>query len=199
MGNETQQTNEDGENKAAMPTTAEGSSPERQSDVSPPSEESSQADALAEANESELQRTEIRLIDFEGTLPFTVCAPTGLDSCGFLGSGERRDFGILVERGSTKAFNLEVSWDAKSSFTETLEIVVDLVESCGDGCWRFGNSIVSESASPALISSDNTTKMGEGQLAILVRPVSATPNPIYSWVATGDNFRVVGAAEVIVS
>lgn len=125
---------------------------------------------------------------WNGTLPTTVCHPTGVDSCTYYKpvGAPRAEHDITdLQPAANVAANL--TWTPSSRFTEELRFGIYEVESCGDTCTSYDELVGRKGDSPIRLE---TRFLSNSSHALRVQATEVGPGPTRASVVTEQPFQV---------
>lgn len=125
---------------------------------------------------------------WNGTLPTTVCHPSGVNSCTYYkpvgAPSEERDLTDL-QPASNVAANL--TWTPTSRFTQELKFGVYETETCGEGCTVYDPVVGKQGPSPVHLE---TRYLANSTYVVRVQATDTGPGPLYAEVVKEQPFQV---------
>lgn len=138
-------------------------------------------------------------LDWNGTLSYTLCVPSGPNACTGTAVGDADDrYDTRVASGVSTA-ELVMSWDPITPATEVLEITLASghTEQCGDAgtCYYWHPLVTVQGTSPLKVDATDLDLQPDDTLWLLVDQPDRTPSPVHSDVDTRQAFHVTGSVQ----
>lgn len=162
-----------------------------------PTDEAAKTEDVPGVDQAEEEATLVAVpFKQEGQIAAAACLPAEPNSCVGPGIGISEDTSWVELEGPGRLTHatLTLTWEASSPTTGSLRFLVQLVESCGDGCTQSVEAVgdVVSGASPLALDVDLPVP-GEGQwFAAIVYEERFTPDPVYMYLHPDQPFTIEG-------
>lgn len=125
---------------------------------------------------------------WNGTLPTTVCHPSGVSSCTYykpVGTpNEERDLTNLQPAADVIA---NLTWTPTSRFTQELKFGIYETETCGEGCTVYDPVVGRQGSSPIHLE---TSYLANSTHVLRVQATDMGPGPLHAKVVKDQPFQV---------